>query len=197
MTDNRKLAERLKELADQVWCSSTSEMRAKILKIADELDAAGSERDAVLREALNIISVHSNGPAMLDALERALKNADPQVEAGLHTSAPSGMRGEAQKPAELATVVVPREPCAWRHSTPNGWVVTKTKHMDSEPLYAESTLRLVSGRDIHSAWRDGMLAQGRSVTQERMKWETLSQQDRDLDDGIAAMLAAAQGEGKP
>ena len=28
------------------------------------------------------------------------------------------------------------EPVAWRHSTPHGWVVTKTKHMDSEPLYA-------------------------------------------------------------
>ena len=28
------------------------------------------------------------------------------------------------------------EPVAWRHPTPHGWVVTKTKHMDSQPLYA-------------------------------------------------------------
>lgn len=51
-------------------------------------------------------------------------------------------------------------------------------------------LDAITGRDIHREWRDGMLAQGRAVAPERMAWDTLDQQDRDLDDGIAARLAA-------
>ena len=35
-----------------------------------------------------------------------------------------------------ASALSAQQPVAWRHSTPNGWVVTKTKHMDSQPLYA-------------------------------------------------------------
>ena len=37
---------------------------------------------------------------------------------------------------EAASALSAQQPVAWRHSTPNGWVVTKTKHMDSQPLYA-------------------------------------------------------------
>jgi len=51
----------------------------------------------------------------------------------------------------------------------------------------------LTGRDVHAAWRDGMLAQGREVAPERMRWETLSEQDRELDDGIAAALHAVTG----
>jgi hypothetical protein len=47
------------------------------------------------------------------------------------------------------------------------------------------------GVHVHAAWRDGMLAQGREVAPERMAWDTLTQQDRDLDDGIAAALSGS------
>jgi len=51
----------------------------------------------------------------------------------------------------------------------------------------QSASRMI-GRDIHAAWRDGMIAQGRSVAKERMTWDTLTEQDRELDNGIAAAL---------
>jgi hypothetical protein len=50
---------------------------------------------------------------------------------------------------------------------------------------------MVTGRDVHAAWRDGMLGQHRAVAPERMAWDTLSQQDRDLDEAIAARLLSA------
>lgn len=53
----------------------------------------------------------------------------------------------------------------------------------------EAGLR-ITGRDVHREWRDGMLGQGREVAPERMNWDTLDQRDRDLDDLIAARLAA-------
>ncbi len=46
----------------------------------------------------------------------------------------------------------------------------------------------LTGKDIHAAWRDGMLAQGRPVPEERMSWETLSEPDKQLDDLIALRL---------
>jgi hypothetical protein len=39
-----------------------------------------------------------------------------------------------------------------------------------------------------------MLAQGRTVSPDRMAWETLTEQDRQLDDRIAVALAAPRGE---
>lgn len=47
---------------------------------------------------------------------------------------------------------------------------------------------MITGKDIHAAWRDGMLAQGRPVPTERMSWETLSEPDKQLDDLIALRL---------
>lgn len=46
-------------------------------------------------------------------------------------------------------------------------------------------------REVHAAWRDGMLAQGRDVAPHRMTWETLSPEDHALDAYIADRLAAA------
>ena len=45
------------------------------------------------------------------------------------------------------------------------------------------------GIEVHAAWRDGMLRQGRAVAPERMTWETLSEQDRELDRELGARLA--------
>ena len=40
-------------------------------------------------------------------------------------------------------------------------------------------------RELHRSWRDNMLEQGRQVPPGRMKWETLSEQDKELDFEIA------------
>jgi hypothetical protein len=61
---------------------------------------------------------------------------------------------------------------------------------------AEDEGRRITGRDVHREWRDGMLAQGREVAPERMAWDTLTQQDRDLDERIAARLVPAEDEGR-
>jgi hypothetical protein len=44
-------------------------------------------------------------------------------------------------------------------------------------------------QEVHAAWRDGMLDQGRQVAPERMMWDTLSEQDKALDKYIGARLA--------
>lgn len=44
-------------------------------------------------------------------------------------------------------------------------------------------------QEVHAAWREGMLAQGREVAPERMSWETLSDQDKLLDRYIGIQLA--------
>jgi hypothetical protein len=44
-------------------------------------------------------------------------------------------------------------------------------------------------QEVHAAWRDGMLAQGREVASERMSWDTLSAEDRALDEHIAERIA--------
>ena len=36
------------------------------------------------------------------------------------------------------------------------------------------------GIEVHAAWRDGMLQQGREVAPNRLYWKTLSEQDREL-----------------
>lgn len=38
---------------------------------------------------------------------------------------------------------------------------------------------------VHASWRDHMLEQGREVSSERMQFDTLSDQDRELDYHIA------------
>ena len=47
-----------------------------------------------------------------------------------------------------------QEPVAWRHAAEGGWVVTKNKHMDSEPLYAAplSPLAEKGSRGTDEAW---------------------------------------------
>jgi hypothetical protein len=49
----------------------------------------------------------------------------------------------------------------------------------------------VLAREVHAAWRDGMLAQGREVAAHRMTWETLSADDHALDAYIAERVARA------
>lgn len=44
-------------------------------------------------------------------------------------------------------------------------------------------------QEVHAAWRDGMLNQNRPVAQERMTWDTLSEQDKELDKYIGQRLA--------
>jgi hypothetical protein len=39
--------------------------------------------------------------------------------------------------------------------------------------------------EVHRVWRDTMIFQGREVSESRMKWETLSKQDKTLDATIA------------
>lgn len=55
--------------------------------------------------------------------------------------------------------------------------------------------------EIHAAWRDGMLAAGRPVSQDRLAWETLWEKDRELDRYIAArvarLLLGVRGEAPP
>lgn len=46
-----------------------------------------------------------------------------------------------------------------------------------------------SGEAVHAAWRDAMLAQGRSVSPDRMSWSSLSEEDKQLDDLIALRLS--------
>lgn len=43
-------------------------------------------------------------------------------------------------------------------------------------------------KEVHASWRDGMLKQGRPVSELRMKWETLDRLDHDLDRYIAARV---------
>jgi len=45
------------------------------------------------------------------------------------------------------------------------------------------------GREVHAAWRDKMLAQGREVAPARLDWDTLEQEDRELDRYIGERLA--------
>jgi hypothetical protein len=44
-------------------------------------------------------------------------------------------------------------------------------------------------QEVHAAWRDGMQIQGREVAAERMEWDTLSEQDKELDKYIGSRLA--------
>ncbi len=41
--------------------------------------------------------------------------------------------------------------------------------------------RMNGAQEVHRAWRDRMLEQSRTVTTERMIWDGLDEQDRDLD----------------
>lgn len=67
--------------------------------------------------------------------------------------------------------------------------------MDNEALlallqkYREAYVNSTrGGREVHTLWRDGMLAQGRQVAPERMSWDTLDTKDRWLDHIIAGNL---------
>jgi hypothetical protein len=46
----------------------------------------------------------------------------------------------------------------------------------------------ITGREIHQAWYQGMIMQGREVPPPRRQWETLDQRDRDLDIHIARVF---------
>ena len=46
----------------------------------------------------------------------------------------------------------------------------------------------ITAQDVHMAWRDGMLEQGRRVPARRQQWATLSAKDRVLDQKIAQRL---------
>lgn len=40
-------------------------------------------------------------------------------------------------------------------------------------------------QEVWRSWRDNMLEQGRGVSEKRMNWSTLSQQDKELDANIS------------
>jgi hypothetical protein len=42
----------------------------------------------------------------------------------------------------------------------------------------------VGAKIVWQAWRDNMIRQGRYVPEERMSWETLPEQDKELDESI-------------
>lgn len=71
----------------------------------------------------------------------------------------------------------------------------RMRSIATEPKNAEGSSVLVNrealAREVHAAWRDGMLAQGRDVAPHRMTWETLSPEDHALDAYIADRVAAA------
>lgn len=52
-------------------------------------------------------------------------------------------------------------------------------------------------REIHAAWRDGMLADKRPVSQDRLSWDTLWEKDRELDRYIAARVTRLLWAGEP
>jgi hypothetical protein len=65
-----------------------------------------------------------------------------------------------------------------------------------EAALRESSAEGITGKDVHREWRDGMIAQGRTVAPERMNWDTLSEQDKELDERIASRLSGkASAEG--
>lgn len=45
-------------------------------------------------------------------------------------------------------------------------------------------------REVHAAWRDGMLRQRREVAPNRLDWATLSEEDQELDAYIARRMSA-------
>ena len=45
-------------------------------------------------------------------------------------------------------------------------------------------------RTVHTAWRDGMLFQGREVAENRMIWDTLEERDKELGTYIALEVAS-------
>ena len=89
MTDNRKLAERLRELialsrsSRSPWITQ-SEFAKRVEQIADELDAAGSERDEELEELakdadhahefMEAHNLHDAGMKIMGRRLRALKD---------------------------------------------------------------------------------------------------------------------------
>ena len=86
MTDNRKLAERLRRLtySGNLTRNSVPDLHTDILKIADELDAAGSERDEELEELakdadhahefMEAHNLHDAGMKIMGRRLRALKD---------------------------------------------------------------------------------------------------------------------------
>jgi hypothetical protein len=75
----------------------------------------------------------------------------------------------------------------------------KAKHQSTERrlqrLEEQQTQMLMIGstrlaQEVHAAWRDAMLEQGRQVPPERMHWDSLSALDKALDHFIAERLAS-------
>ena len=86
MTNNRKLAERLRELGISIYRQEDSPKKytEALSKIADELDAAGSERDEELEELakdadhahefMEAHNLHDAGMKIMGRRLRALKD---------------------------------------------------------------------------------------------------------------------------
>lgn len=59
----------------------------------------------------------------------------------------------------------------------------------ASPLLGRVDLERLA-REVHAAWRDGMLSQRREVARGRREWGTLSAEDRALDAAIALRVLA-------
>lgn len=68
--------------------------------------------------------------------------------------------------------------------------MTRNDALVSKNDQLQERARVLVAQEVHAAWRDGMLRQGREVAPHRMTWDTLSSEDHELDAYIAERVAA-------
>ena len=102
---------------------------------------------AELAEFLGLVALGMSDRKTQDKLYEAASalSAEPETVNGLEIFSGEYVRLSDYRLLEEAnkrlldpevTQLSAQQPVAWRHATNHGWVVTKTKHMDSQPLYA-------------------------------------------------------------
>lgn len=98
---------------------------------------------------------------------------------------------QIEKNAAAQSATQRSEPVAWRHSTPHGWVVTKTKHMDSQPLYAASLSETPAGGTAKELTLDHKIGERLDALAKRLMATTQFGADAHtvLDAGILLMRA--------
>ena len=69
-----------------------------------------------------------------------------------------------------------------------GLAPDKEERKSRQPAPVPAAPDLAIAKEVHAAWRDGMLNQGRPVATDRMRWNTLHRLDHELDLYIAQRL---------